>query len=390
MRMIKNEFHSFFLGRCPEGMILIGAPLIFVLLFGAVYLPNHVEHIPMIVYDEDQSPFSRSLIQAYNDSDTFAVTAYASDQEEWKSRLDSGEILSGISIPKNFSEDVKEGNGSSVLMEVNSSNNVFSSVVLTSASEINRTFGLGAAQKIMEAEGMSSQTALAAVNPVPIGVRILNNPINGYIPFILSGLLLNGLKIGLLLTATPLLIKELKNPRYSSLSSLEVVAGKMIPCWCISLAAYMIAFAVMTTVFPIPCKGSLSEVLCLGAAYSFFVIAVLFLFSVCSPDPVFALQLPLIYIMPGLLFSGITWPVFSMNEFARFFSSMLPLFYAADNFRDIMLGGYAPHLWEGIRSMILAGILTGSGAGIIFSLRRKQHHVHLEHHETGNQTDFCS
>ena len=378
--IVKREFKIFLQGRFSSGIILILVPLIFVLLFGAVYLPNNVKHISMVIDDEDQSSLSRALIQAYNDSDNFSIVDYASDQEEWEEKMNSGEVLSGIVIPKDFSKNIKNGDGTSVLMAVNSTNNIFSSLTLVSAAEINRTFGLGVAQQLMEAAGLAPEAALSAVSPVLIGVRILHNPTNGYVPFTLSGILLNGLNVGLLLTAAPMIIRELHKPRYKDCSPLSIIAGKSVPCWCTAMVSYILSLLVMVMIFPISCRGNIIDILLLGGAYVFFLTEVLFFFSSCSPNAVFSLQLPLLYIMPGLLFSGITWPSIAMNSFAHFFSSIIPLGYAADNFRDLLISGYAPHLWQGIGSMVAAGCLTGAAAVCIFSVRRKKQHVHMENH----------
>ena len=65
------------LWRKPRPMALIFlTPLVFGVLFGLVYLNNVVEHIPMAVYDEDQSSLSRKLIQVYGDTQRFAIVAY--------------------------------------------------------------------------------------------------------------------------------------------------------------------------------------------------------------------------------------------------------------------------------------------------------------------------
>lgn len=64
------------LWRRPRPMALIFlTPLFFGLLFGLVYLNNVVEHIPMAVYDEDQSSLSRKLIQVYQDTRRFDIVA---------------------------------------------------------------------------------------------------------------------------------------------------------------------------------------------------------------------------------------------------------------------------------------------------------------------------
>ena len=93
------------------------------------------------------------------------------------------------------------------------------------------------------------------------------------------------------------------------------------------------------------------------------------IFSACSPKPELALQAPLIYIMPGLLFSGLSFPLFDMNDAAKFYSSLMPMTYASDTLRDILLTGHAPNLLSDCGSMLLGGLIGICVALTIFFLR---------------------
>ena len=81
----------------------------------------------------------------------------------------------------------------------------------------------------MEGGGTGSGSGAERGQPCADSVRILHNPTNGYVPFILSGILLNGLNVGLLLTAAPMIIRELHKPRYKDCSPLSIIAGKICP-----------------------------------------------------------------------------------------------------------------------------------------------------------------
>ena len=82
--------------------------------------------------------------------------------------------------------------------------------------------------------------------------------------------------------------------------------------------------------------------------------------------------MPMLYIMPGLLYSGLSWPVFSMNEVAWWLSRLLPMTYTGDNLRDIMLAGTAPTLWTDLGQMLGVGLILVFLAAGIFSFRRRR------------------
>ena len=59
--------------------------------------------------------------------------------------------------------------------------------------------------------------------------------------------------------------------------------------------------------------------------------------------------------MPGLLCSGLSFPLFEMSDAAEAIAKLMPITYAGDNLRDILLTGYAPNLWSDCRTMIFGG-----------------------------------
>lgn len=117
--------------------------------------------------------------------------------------------------------------------------------------------------------------------------------------------------------------------------------------------------------------GSWAEALVLGASFLVFVAGVLSLFASCCPTKELALQAPMVYIMPGVLYSGLSWPVFDMSSVAAAFGKLLPMTYAGDSLRDIMLLGYTPDLAFNVGVMLGAGLFTGSLATAVFTLRRQ-------------------
>ena len=79
-------------------------------------------------------------------------------------------------------------------------------------------------------------------------------------------------------------------------------------------------------------------------AFCLAVAGIMVLFAVLSPDAVMSIEMPLLYIMPGLLYSGLSWPDFYMSDVAAAIAQIFPMRHAADSVRDILLAGYAPAL----------------------------------------------
>lgn len=369
-KIIATEFRRLLRGRLPLAAVLIGLPLAFTVLFGFVYEENTVRHIPLAVYDEDQSPLSRTFVQMYADSEKFVAASYVESQEDAHAEIFAGRAKAALCIPADFAENIKRGKGTDALLIVNSANNMFGNAAIAAAQEINRSFSVAVAQKLMEGMNLLPSAAMAAVYPVRMGVRIAGNPVNGYGPFMLSGLLLNGLQIGIMIALAPILCDELARRREKiSIGEIFLLSAKLVPYWCFAFAGYVLSLFCATNFFAVPMRGSLFAAMLTGGAFIVFVMGAILVFSACSPNRIMALQAPMLYIMPGLLYSGLSWPSFDMNEGALMFSLLLPMSYAGDTLRDVLLVGFAPRLWQDCGAMLLGGLLAGAAAFAIFLAR---------------------
>ena len=361
------------LWRKPRPMALIFlTPLVFGVLFGLVYLNNVVEHIPMAVYDEDQSSLSRKLIQVYGDTQRFAIVAYPSTPEELQQLLAEEKVQVAVEIPENFSKDIKSGRGTEVAVTINSANNIVGNSALSSFEEDNRVFNVSVAQQLLEAYGIKPQEALNAAYPVRLGTRILHNPVIGYINFMVPGLVLHGLQIALLLTIAPFLTSILRRKIYGPKYAAGVlITAKSLPYFFLGIVAFILGILELNYFFAVPMRGSWLELIVLIMSFIFAFMSVLFVVSTISPNEIMSVQIPLLYIMPSLMYSGFSWPIISMNGFASVYAHSMPLTYAVDNMRDIMLQGYAPALWQDIGILLGIGVVCSTLAGIIFNLRRR-------------------
>ena len=193
--------------------MLIGLPIFFTIAFGLAYSENVVNEITLTICDEDQSSLSRNLISMYDDSDKFRIVSYVTAEETARQEILNGRAKSALIIPKNFSRNVKAGKSSQVLFIANSSNNVFANAALSAVQEINKSFSVAVAQKLVESQNLLPSAAMSAVYPIRLGIRIVGNPANGYSSFMLSGLLLNGLQIGIMMTIVPIFWEEFRNNR---------------------------------------------------------------------------------------------------------------------------------------------------------------------------------
>lgn len=357
-------------------LILFILPMLYGILFGFAYSSNVIKYVPAVIYDQDHTAASRALVQAYIDSERYEVIAEVTTQETMEQMLRNNEALVAISIPADFSKNIRLGLASQVLVTVNSTNNMFANAVITSSQEIIQTFSAATGQKLLEAGNQMPAQALRTVVPIKIGARIINNSTTSYTNFMLPGLVLNGLQIAILLVAgTGIAVEYKRLPFWQGTSSAAIVIGKMLSYWLCAITAFVLMIGLIVGFFAVPQKGNIFCIVILGGAFTFLLINLCFFFSAITGDEILSLQVPLLYIMPGLLFSGFSWPHFAMNEFSRFFSALMPLTYMADTLRDILLSGKSASLTENSVIMFASGAVFNFLTIRVFSFRRGQSQI---------------
>ncbi len=370
--LFREEIKYLFGGKVPPVVILITLPVIFTALFGIIYEENVVNHIPLAIYDQDQTSLSRKLVQMYEDAERFRAVSYVSDDEEMEKEIRTGNVKAALIIPADFSKNIQSGQGTNILLTVNSANNMFGNATLSAAQEINRSFTVAISEKLLEGTGLLPAEAVSTAYSIRLGVRILGNPANGYSPFMLSGLLLNGLQIGIMIVLSPYLYDELqRRKKRHGIGEWLLPLVRAVPYGLFAFIGYCLALCMAVNIFSLPMRGSWTEAMLLGICFIIFVMGAISLFSICAPIRIMTLQAPMLYIMPGLLYSGLSWPIFDMSEYATAFAFLLPMTYAGDTLRDILLMSYAPSLLENCVRMVIGGLLAAFLSICIFWLRSR-------------------
>jgi len=354
-------------------LLLFALPGIYTLLFGFTYSKNVVNHLPTVVFDEDNSSMSRQIIAAYDDSDRFDLLFYAKSFEELQNIIGKGDAYVGIYIPPQFSHDIKRGMPTSVGMIINSTNMIFGNSAITASQEINVNVLIKAGQQLIEAAGQPPAEALRTAYPIQVKIRILNNPTNNYTNFLLLGLIANGMQIGLLLYVSSVLCKEYKRINlWDKTATLKIILGKFLACWLPATFSLCLCELLAKLVFAVPLRAPIWQFIILSAAFIFNFTSLCFIFSAIFTNPINAVQLPLGYIMPGLLYSGLTWPLDWVDSVPTFIGSLMPLYYFAVPLRALSLQGFSIDYFSCFGKLLGAGVILLILAGYMFQYNRNR------------------
>lgn len=333
-------------------LLLVCLPLIYTILLGAAYSANVLNDIPMVVCDLQQSKISRQVVSNYDTSDRFTVVKHVGTQEELLRAIENGEAKVGLYIEPDLDKNIKTAKPAEIGIYIEASNMVYGSASLVASEEINLNLLVSGSQRILERMTYYPDRALRTAYPATYGVRILNNPTHGYCNFMLLGLICNGVQISLFLYAADIFFKNRrKDWRFKS----ALLLGKLLAIEVISGLAFSLSILLAQELFAVPLRGAWYEFLALEAAFIFFFAGLGMMLSLAFPNPILMIQESLLFIMPGMLYSGLSWPNEWLSTLPAYIRVIFPITYLAMPMRDLSLLGWSDLLVKNI------GILAGAG-----------------------------
>lgn len=332
----------YILGNRRLLLILCFVPVLYLSLFGVLYSKHVVKDIRLAVLDQNQTALSRSVVQAFRDSEKFDIRAYPLDEQELTDMIDNKEVEAAVVIPQDLTRDVKLGHGSKVLVIVNGTNMLFSNSVVNAANEIIQTLSGGITIQTLEGRGFLPDKAQDTAVPLSFRLRVWYNPTFNYTNFLLLGLACTALQQVALLYMAVAITREKEHGTLGELQAAgirpaETVLGKILPYFAINFITMNVALLLSFTVFEIPFRGNYLYILLLVAVFLACILSLGIMLSSICRNELEATQIAMLLAVPSFLFSGYTWPIQSMPGVAKAISYALPLTYLATNVREIAL-----------------------------------------------------
>lgn len=327
----KNELKAIFTDSGAV-LILVGALLIYPLLYSFGYFNEVLTDLSVGVVDLDQSPSSRKYINMLDASRDVQVSYKPMDLNDAEALFMDNKISGVLLIPAGFQKDIYSAKQTNVAVYADGSYLLKYKTFYTAASVVNAYFGGGVAATRYITEGKSLQQATVAASPLSVQTYTLYNPSGSYGSFIMPGLILIIIQQTLLIgigiiggtfsesKKSPFVLPAKKHSR----EIIPLIFGRVGAYLLIS--AFNICFALILVHhwFSYPDKGNMLEVMMLLfpflIAVIFFGIGLSTLFRHRESAIVF-----MMFLSPIALFlSGISWPVSAMPEWLVGLSKILP------------------------------------------------------------------
>lgn len=312
-------------------------PLIMLLLFGYA-ITLDVDDIALGVLDEDHSPASRQLQQAFTASDTFRLSASLQHHREVERTLQEGEARLVLVIPSGFQRRLYRGEASPVQLVVDGSYSATATLVSQRALAI--------------ARGFDRQESSPLVS---LDTRVWFNPslssVHTVVPALYAVILM---AFPPLLTALALVREKetgtIQQIYASPLSATEFLCGKLVPYGVIACLQMAMVIAAGLLWFGVPFHGSPGVLLAVSLLYVLCTLGIGLLVSAVTRTQLAAmLAVLIITLMPSFLFSGLLFPIFTMPYLLQLYTLLFPGRYFVDIARGVVLKGVGIEvLWPSI------------------------------------------
>lgn len=347
-------------------IMLILGPVLLTVLFGGTYMNTYVDDIPIVVFDEDNSSLSRTIIQHFDENERFRVAALVDSTEDMEKIVDSGEVSMGVCIPSNFYADVLKGASSQVLIIVDGSNLIIGNNSYAAAANIIQTIAAGAGIKRLEGRGMLEDTAKSMANPFLFTDRMLYNPklsylnylLLGYIAVFLQQVMLSGVGIQML------------NGGYSiaGASIARSVLLKILACATYALISVAGAIGVAAWIFHVKIRGSVLLALVFCLLFAFAISGPAILIAAITKDKLKYMQISYMLSLPSFISCGYVWPQDQMPQvLVILLKCFWPLFNFARPFNELLFKGVFPG--EAIQGLLIYTLVWLPAAVLLFNYR---------------------
>lgn len=348
--LIRKEFIQ--IVRDPRTLaITIVMPVAMLFLLGYA-ASNDVRNVPLAVWDQDRSPASRELLDAYRAADYFHLAYDVDSEDALRGLIDHGQALAGLIIPPDYSTRIVRGEMAQVAMIVDGTDPSIASTALSAAAMIGQT---KATNLLVERAASRGQSAVTQM-PVEVRTQVWYNPDLLSSHFMIPGLIgLILMYLTTLLTSTAIVRERergtIEQLIVTPLRSSELMVGKLLPYALIAMVDVVEIIAAGVLIFGAPINGSLPLLLVLSALFLMSTLGLGLLVSTMASTQQEAMMTSAFFMLPALFLSGFLFPLSSMPWYLQAISHVIPLRYFLIITRGIMLKGVGV---EVIRTEILA------------------------------------
>src|SRR5690554_3071581 len=337
-RLLRIEFKRIFSNDVLLA-IFFGAPILYGFLFGYVYQQAKVVDLPIVIVDQDRSPTTDKIIDAFDDNEGLLVSDVRFTAGDIISKMPTEQYVAVITLPSNFEADVLQKKHPEIRVDLNMANILNANTASNNIQSVLMTLNAGMEIEGLKKQGMHTEQALSSFESFKINFNKLYNSTGNYVTFMLPGLL-GGIMQQIIFLAMALVFsRDFEDGYFGTLvkeskSSLYLIALKttpfliMLPLIWLVVALFFPYFNVDINIFNFP-------MFVLVVLLTFASIFIGMLFSIAIPSQLKATELLMVISTPAFILSGFTWPTMAIPDAITNIAQFIPLTQFLSGFRKI-------------------------------------------------------
>lgn len=345
--------------------LIFFAPILSLVLLASIYKNEIIRDIPVAVVDLDNSVLSRKVAFYIDSSPSMMITKRCKSVEEVEMLIKGGDVQAGFIFPQDMEKDVKTNKLTSVTVLKNTINIVTSNVLLKDASTIIKTVSGGITVKKLLAAGNGQDKAIAMANPVEVHSSPLFNSNYSYEQFLVPGLFLFFIQISLMLSG----VMAFNRNRFEKIHSFAELLYKSGLHLALGMVFQIVSLLVILPAFSIPLTGNYFQIFFMFGLFSIASFLPGAAISLFIDDLQTAAEYVMFFNTPAFIFSGLTFPLWSMPALHRIFAEIIPLTHFMEAFIRFGFMDLTPDYYS-IQTLKLFGFVLIPAIVIAYKLSR--------------------
>jgi len=338
----------------------IAIPMLLLLLFGYA-LTLDVDNVPLVVWDQSESPASRQLVSGFLGSRYFLLRSYVHNYPEVEQAVDSGRALMALIIPRDFSGRIESGRLAPVQIIVDGSDSNTATIAMGYADVVALAYSQGVAvNTLRRTGGQMIQT------PVDLRPRVWFNADMESKNYIIPGLIAVIMMVIAALLTSLTVAREWESGTMEQLISTplkgsELILGKLLPYFAIGMLDVLLAVVMGQFLFRVPLRGNVALLFAMAAIFLAGALSLGMVISIVTKSQLLASQLAMVLtFLPSFLLSGFMYAIGNMPHAIQLVTYLIPARYFVALLKGIYLKGI------GLEILALeAGLLTVFGAAMV-------------------------
>ena len=321
IRSIKNSWY--------KTLLITLFPLLVFSLIVAIFKGGVARELPIVVVDLDKSELSRSILYNIDATPTMDIKYVEDSTKDALELVKSGKAYAVIVIPKYFLKDTLLKKNPNITAMLNTQYILIGKILTSELMSVSMTTSAKVEYVKALVDTQNPEIALKSIAPIGMQITPFFNTYKNYYYFLVSALLPAIWQVFIVITTLVGMGEVFKFSKERELFENSNYMGAKLLGF---IMPYTIAFMVLGMLFTFyiysqwAFNGSFT-ILFLAMFFTtiaYQVIALL-IFSVLKFDYAESLSMGSVYTAPAFAFLGVTFPIYSMNDFALFWRDMLPI-----------------------------------------------------------------